>query len=319
MPNKTLYSPPTWDLPLEELAGHASQWGYEGIELVLGSPALELGQLQAESLDPVMEILERGGLELTSIDLGPISQWVAGLVTASPAWLSLADEDITSMADWATQTVLQAGEMAQRLGVSRLVLSPAASIPGDRLGLWPVDESTIDRLYEQFFASWQPVLQALLGQEFQLLFRIEPDGLLLDGSSAGRLLEGFGDQPGLGLAFDPLPLYCLGLDPVGWLQEWGGSVGHVYLRDATLNLSGSRAIYGWHLPTGHPARGWDRRAIGHGGIDLHEVIRTLTWWQYDGPIVLDPSDPTIEWAIAASQAGQWWDQLAILPDSAAEE
>jgi sugar phosphate isomerase/epimerase len=77
------------------------------------------------------------------------------------------------------------------------------------------------------------------------------------------------------------------------------------MKDAALTLDGESGILSSHLNFGTPGRGWDFRSPGRGGVDFEEIVRTLNYIGYNGPLSVEWEDAAMDREQGVAEAAQF--------------
>ena len=115
-------------------------------------------------------------------------------------------------------------------------------------------------------------------------------------------------SPALGINYDPSHLLRMGIDPIRFLKDFIGRVGHVHGKDA-LVLADDLYEYGFEQPATFkesPAFGapcWRYTIPGHGGTPWTQVCRILDGAGYAGAISIELEDADYQGSDAAEQQG----------------
>ena len=87
-------------------------------------------------------------------------------------------------------------------------------------------------------------------------------------------------------------------------------------RTSIVTLNGRSGILGSHLPFGDPRRGWEFRSPGRGGVDFEQIIRTLNHIRYEGPLSVEWEDVGMDREAGAKEACQFVRNLDFAPSTA---
>jgi sugar phosphate isomerase/epimerase len=320
MPRPVILCSAAWsDVPLEELAARAGEWGYQGLDLCCWGDHLEIQRAlgEADYCPHKLELLSRH--ELT---LGAVSSQRVGQAVFDPidnrhhkllpeyVWGDGRPEGVRQRA---AQEMLATVQAAQKLGVG--VVSTCTGS-----GLWPLvadfpppDADAVAEGFRDFARSWRPVLDACREAGVRLAIQVQPGQAAFDLYSAEMTLEAVDGREELGFTFDPAPLHWQGVDPVEFLRRFADRIYHVHVRDAALTLNGRTGLLGSYFPEGDPRRGWAYRSPGHGGIDWEAVIRALNDIGYDGPLAVSWRDAGMARDYGAEDACKFVKRLDFEP------
>ena len=112
----------------------------------------------------------------------------------------------------------------------------------------------------------------------------------------------------IGINYDPSHLLRMGIDPIRFLKEFVGRVGHVHGKD-TLILADDLYEYGTEQPATFKddpfcgASAWRYTIPGHGGTPWTEVCRILAEANYGGVISIELEDADYNGSDALEQQG----------------
>ena len=102
-------------------------------------------------------------------------------------------------------------------------------------------------------------------------------------------------SPAIGINYDPSHLVRMGIDPIRFLKEFSGRVGHVHGKD-TLILADDLYNYGHELPSVYKkdpfcgSSAWRYTVPGHGSTPWTEVCAILAASGYKGAISIELED-----------------------------
>jgi sugar phosphate isomerase/epimerase len=291
-----LYSGSWADLPLEDLAQKAGEWGYQGLELCCWGDHFEVQRALSEPAycQAKLDLLARYDLAAPLLSNHRVGQAVADPVDARhqgilPDYV-WGDGDPLGVAQRAAEEMMATARAAQKLGVAVVggftgspLWSYVAGYPG------PSAEVVAAGLAE-FARRWNPVLDACRDCGVRFAAEVHPGQVAFDLHSAEMALDALGGREEFGFLFDPSHLHWQGVDPVQFLRRFPDRIFHVHVKDAMLTLDGRSGVLNSYLPPGDPRRGWDFRSPGHGGIDWEAVVRGLNEVGYEGPLAVEWKD-----------------------------
>jgi sugar phosphate isomerase/epimerase len=291
-----LCSGPWSDLPLEELAGRAGEWGYQGLDLCCWGDHLEVQRAlsEADYCPQKLALLSRHELALAVVSSHRAGQAVADAIDARhqvilPEYV-WGDGRPEGVRQRAAQEMLATVQAAQKLGVSVLATCTGSSLWPLVAGFPPAGPDAVAAALRDFAHLWGPILDACRDAGIRLAAEVQPGQAAFDLYSAEMVLEALAGREEFGFTFDPASLHWQGVDPVEFLRRFPERIYHVHVKDAALTLNGRSGLLGSYLPEGDPRRGWEFRSPGHGGIDWEAVIRALNDIGYDGPLAVDWRD-----------------------------
>lgn len=310
---KTLFTGQWADMPLEELAEKASNWGYEGLELACWGDHFEVSRALEEPdyCQNKLELLERFGLECQAISNHLVGQLVLDRNDErTDAWVP--DEckgDSEKKNQWAAEEMMRTAEAAQRFGVRVVNGFTGSSIWPLLYSFPPVTEEQIAAGFDLLAERWNPILDTFAECDVRFALEVHPTEIAFDLYTAERALAALDHRPEFGFNFDPSHLFWQGIDPVAFLRHFPDRIYHVHIKDAAVTLDGKTGILTSHLNFGDPRRGWDFRSPGHGGVDFEAIIRTLNQIGYAGPLSVEWEDSGMDREYGAADAAQFLARL----------
>ena len=320
MPRPVLLFSGQWtDLPLEELAQKASEWGYQGLELCCWGDHFEVQRALSEDAycQKKLDLLSRFDLQLAVLSNHRVGQAVCDRIEPRhrrilPEYV-WGDGDPQGVQQRAAEEMIATFRAAQKLGVGVV-----SGFTGS--ALWPgvqgYPQNTPDEVAEglQAFAhQWQPLLDVAQEAGIRFALEVHPGQIAFDLYSAEMALDALEGREEFGFTFDPSHLHWQGVDPVEFLRRFPDRIFHVHLKDIALTLNGRTGILGSYLPYGDPRRGWDNRCPGHGGLDWEGIIRALNTIGYEGPLAVEYSDPGMQRDYGADDAVKFVKRLDFDP------
>lgn len=266
---KTLFTGQWADLPLEELARKASQWGYQGLELACWGDHFEVSRALAEPdyCSKKLELLEKNGLDCQAISNHLVGQLVLdNNDERTDAWVpDKYKGDPQAKTEWAVAEMKRTAQAAQKLGVGVVNGFTGSSIWPLLYSFPPVSAKQIAAGYELLAERWNPILDVFKQCDVKFALEVHPTEIAFDIYSAQRALEALDRRAEFGFNFDPSHLHWQGIDPVQFIRAFPDRIYHVHIKDASITLDGRSGILGSHLNFGDPRRGWDFRSPGRGG------------------------------------------------------
>jgi len=112
----------------------------------------------------------------------------------------------------------------------------------------------------------------------------------------------------IGINYDPSHLLRMGIDPIRFLKEFVGRVGHVHGKDAEV-LADDLYEYGHEQPATFKkdpfcgSSSWRYTIPGHGGTNWKEVFRILEAAGYKGAVSIELEDRDYHGSDEAEQTG----------------
>jgi sugar phosphate isomerase/epimerase len=319
----TLFTGQWADLPLEDVARKASEWGYDGLELACWGDHFEVDKALSDKsyCAARRDLLERYDLQVHAISAHLVGQAVLDPIDArhksilpEHVW---GDGNPAGVNKRAAEELKNTARAAQKLGVGIVNGFTGSSIWHLLYSFPPVSEETIEAGYELFAQRFNPILDVFGECGVQFALEVHPTEIAFDLITAERALAAVERREEFGFNFDPSHLHWQGVDSVEFLRACADRIYHVHVKDAAVRLNGRSGILGSHLPFGDPRRGWDFRSPGRGSIEFEEIIRTLNQIKYAGPLSVEWEDPGMDREAGAKEAVQFVKNLDFTPAAAA--
>ncbi len=303
----TLFTGQFADIPLEQLAAKAKQWGYDGLELACWGDHLDVDRAAKDKsyARGQAALLAKHGLKVFAI-----SNHLAGQLVCDPNNDARSDlfapkacaGDAEAKRKWATAAMKNTARAAQNMGLKVVNGFTGSPIWHLLYSFPPVSEEMIARGFAEFAKRWNPILDVFDECGVRFALEVHPTEIAFDLITARRALEAVGRRKAFGFNFDPSHLHWQGVDPVRFLKAFPDRIYHVHMKDAALTLDGESGILGSHLNFGAPGRGWDFRSPGRGGVKFEEIIRALNVLSYDGPLSVEWEDALMNREAGAAEA-----------------
>ena len=303
----TLFTGQWADLTLEDLAGKAASWGYDGLELACWGDHMEVDKAaqDADYCEKQKAILEKNGLKLWCI-----SNHLAGQLVCDPNDDARSDGfapascagDAEKKRQWAIEAMKNSARSAKNLGLDVVAGFTGSPIWHMLYSFPPVSEAMIDEGYKRFAELWHPILDVFDECGVRFALEVHPTEIGFDIITARRTLEAVDNRKAFGFNFDPSHLLWQMVDPVAFLREFPDRIYHVHMKDAALQLDGRTGILSSHLDFGRRDRGWDFRSLGHGDVQFEGIIRELNRLEYNGPLSVEWEDSGMDREHGAAEA-----------------
>ncbi|CAL9409643.1 sugar phosphate isomerase/epimerase family protein [Streptomyces sp. enrichment culture] len=306
----TLFTGQWADLPFEEVARLASEWGYDGLEIAASGDHLDLARAEEDPdyLPARLDVLDRYGLKVWAIShhLGgqavcddPIDFRHQSILRPS-VW---GDGDAEGVRRRAAEDMKRAARVARRLGADTVVGFTGSKIWKYVAMFPPVTQAVIEDGYEDFARRWNPILDVFDAEGVRFAHEVHPSEIAYDYWTSVRALEAIGRRPAFGFNWDPSHMMWQNIDPVGFITDFADRIYHVDCKDTRLRRPNGRAgILGSHLPWGDPRRGWDFVSTGHGDVPWEDAFRALSSIGYTGPISVEWEDAGMDRLHGAAEA-----------------
>lgn len=307
------------DVPLQELAAKAGEWGYQGLDLCCWGDHFEVQRAlsEADYCQQKMDLLGRHDLSLAVLSNHRVGQAVGDAIDDRHRQLLpeyvWGDGDPEGVQQRAAEEMLATIGAAQKLGLSTIGGFTGSPIWPSLFGYPSPDADFLKRGLQPFARRWRPIFDACRSAGIRFALEVHPGQVAFDIHSAELFLELFDGREELGFTFDPSHFHWQGLDPVEFIHRFPERIFHVHIKDAALNLNGKNSLLSGHLPQGDPRRGWEFRAPGHGGIDWEAVIRALNEVGYEGPLAVEFKDAGMDREHGAEEACKFVRRLNFEP------
>ena len=303
----TLFTGQFADIPLEELAAKAADWGYEGLELACWGDHVDVTQAARSKsyAKSRKEILARYGLKCYAI-----SNHLAGQLVCDPNDDARSDMfappeckgNAEKKRKWAIKEMKNTARAAANIGVDVVNGFTGSPIWHMLYSFPPVSDEMIEKGFQRFAKLWNPILDVFDSCGVKYALEVHPTEIAFDTITAKRALAAVDNRKAFGFNFDPSHLHWQMVDPVRFLKAFPDRIYHVHMKDAALTLDGDTGILASHLNFGTPGRGWDFRSLGRGGVDFEEIIRTLNALNYTGPLSVEWEDAMMDREFGAAEA-----------------
>jgi sugar phosphate isomerase/epimerase len=319
----TLFTGQWADLPLEDLARQASEFGYQGLELACWGDHFEVDKALA---DPGYcagrrDLLERYDLGLHAISTHLVGQAVLDVIDERHKAILPAhvwgDGKPAGVNARAAEELKQTARAAQKLGVGVVNGFTGSSIWPLLYSFPPVSAEMIDAGYALFAERFNPILDVFGDCGVRFALEVHPTEIAFDLYTAERALAAIDRRDEFGFNFDPSHLLWQGVDPVEFIRAFPDRIYHVHVKDAVVTLNGRSGILASHLNFGDPRRGWDFRSPGRGGVNFEEIIRALNVAGYDGPLSVEWEDVGMDREAGAREAAEFVKRLDFPPSRVA--
>jgi sugar phosphate isomerase/epimerase len=307
----TLFTGQWADLPVQEMARKAKEFGYDGLELACWGDHFEVDKALADSsyCARKRELLESCDLQVYAISNHLVGQAVLDIIdqrhkTILPPYV-WGDGDPAGVIQRAAEELKNTARAAQKLGVSVVNGFTGSSIWHLNYSFPPVPQSMIDAGFELLAERFNPILDVFGECGVKFALEVHPTEIAFDLYTAQRALEALDHREEFGFNFDPSHLHWQGVNPVDFLRAFPDRIYHVHVKDAITLLNGRSGILASHLNFGDHRRGWDFRSPGRGGINFEEIIRALNDIGYNGPLSVEWEDSGMDREFGAKEAAQF--------------
>ncbi len=320
----TLFTGQWADLPLEDLAGKAAAWGYDGLELACWGDHFDV---RAALADPSYcqgrrDLLRRHGLDVWAISNHLVGQAVCDriddrhrAILPERVW---GDGDPDGVRRRAAREMANTARAAARLGVGVVNGFTGSPIWHLLYSFPPVPPDWVDDGLRDFAARWGPILDAFAQEGVRFALEVHPTEIAFDIVTAERALAALDGHAAFGFNYDPSHLAYQGVDYIEFIRRFGDRVAHVHVKDVWWSPGPTDAgVFGGHTDFGDARRFWDFRSPGRGRVDFEGVVRALNRAGYAGPLSVEWEDSGMDREHGAAEACHFVRRLAFPPSSTA--
>lgn len=320
----TLFTGQWADLPFEEVARLAGEWGYDGLEIACWGDHLDPSRWDDDAyVQGKLDVLERNGLKVWTISNhlkgqavcdDPIDERHRAILSDS-VW---GDGDPEGVRRRAAEEMKNTARLAARLGVKTVTGFTGSSIWKYVAMFPPATEAMVDAGYQDFADRWNPILDVFDEVDVRFAHEVHPSEIAYDYWTTARALEAIGHRQAFGLNWDPSHMVWQDLDPVGFLWDFQDRIYHVHCKDTKKRLdNGRNGRLSSHLPWADPRRGWDFISTGHGDVPWEDAFRMLNAIGYHGPLSVEWEDAGMDRLVGAPEALGFVRKLSAYEPSAA--
>jgi sugar phosphate isomerase/epimerase len=319
----TLFTGQWADLPLEELAAKAGEWGFDGLELACWGDHFEVDRALAEPdyLPQKRELLDRHGLKCWAIGAHLVGQAVCDPIDSRhqgilppEVW---GDGDPEGVRTRAAERMKETARAAAAFGVTQVNGFTGSSIWAQIYSFPPNDYAEIERGYADFAHRWGPIVDVFDAEGVRFGLEVHPTEIAYDFATTRKTLDAIGNRDGFGINLDPSHFAHQFLDTAQFALEFGDRIYHVHVKDSNRRLDGRRSILASHLNFGEEARGWDFVSPGRGDVDFDAFVRALNRIGYAGPLSIEWEDSGMDREWGAREALEFVRRTDFAPSDVA--
>ncbi|SFB92242.1 sugar phosphate isomerase/epimerase family protein [Streptomyces aidingensis] len=294
----TLFTGQWADLPFEEVARMAAEWGYDGLEIACWGDHLDVWRAAEDEayVRSRKEILDKHGLGVWAISNHLKGQAVCDdpidhrhrAIVSDRVW---GDGEPEGVRRRAAEEMKMTARAAARLGVDTVVGFTGSAIWKYVAMFPPVGQDVIDAGYQDFADRWNPIMDVFEAEGVRFALEVHPSEIAYDYWSTVRTLEAIGHRESFGLNWDPSHMVWQDIDPAAFLLDFKDRIYHVDCKDTKRATGGGRnGRLGSHLAWGDPRRGWDFVSTGRGDVPWEKCFRVLNHIGYAGPVSVEWED-----------------------------
>jgi sugar phosphate isomerase/epimerase len=276
---------------LANLAGWASQLGYEGIQLPADRRLFDL-DVAADSqtyCDEITGMLAGHGLKITELSTHLQGQ----LVAVHPAYDQLFDGfaapqvrgNPQARQEWAVGQLKAAAKASRRLGLDTHA-SFSGALAWPYVYPWPQRPAgLVEEAFGELARRWRPILDAFDDAGVDLCYELHPGEDLHDGVSFERFLDAVGGHARANILYDPSHFMLQQLDYLAFIDIYHARIKAFHVKDAEFRPNGRQGVYGGY--SGWLERAGRFRSLGDGQIDFGAIFSKLAQYDYAGWAVLE--------------------------------
>ena len=213
----TLFTGQWADLPLEEVARLASEWGYDGLEIACWGDHLDPWRwdddeyVAGQARPARASTASRSGRSRTTSRARPsaTTRSTSATATSSPTQV-WGDGDPEGVRQRAAEEMKNTARLAAKLGVKTVVGFTGSSIWKYVAMFPPVSQEVVDAGYQDFADRWNPILDVFDEVGVRFAHEVHPSEIAYDYWTTVRTLEAIGHRQAFGLNWDPSPLHLAG-------------------------------------------------------------------------------------------------------------
>lgn len=304
----TLFTGQWADLPFEEVARLAGEWGYDGLEIACWGDHIDVSRWDdADYVQSRLDILERNGLKVWTISNHLVGQAVCDDpiderhhdIVPPRVW---GDGDAEGVRQRAAEDLKNTARFAAKLGVKTVTGFTGSSIWKYVAMFPPASDAMIERGYADFAERWHPILDVFEEVGVRFALEVHPSEIAYDYWTAKKTLEAIGHRESFGFNFDPSHFVWQQLDSVAFVLDFAEHILHVHCKESTTNLDGRNGVLGSHLSWDNPRRGWTFVSTGHGDVPWEPLFRALNAIGYDGPTSVEWEDAGMDRLVGGPEA-----------------
>src|SRR5262245_1601371 len=201
MPRPTTLITGQWaDLPLEEMAQKASEWGYDGLELACWGDHFEVARAIEEEdyCQKKLDVLEKYDLQCWAISNHLVGQAVCDAIIderhqailPASVWGDGKAEGVRKRAGEEMKNTARAARRLAHATGHDLVVNGFTGSPIWHLvyGFPPISTATIDAGFQEFADRWNPVLDVFREESIKFGLEVHPGEIAFDLITAQKAL-----------------------------------------------------------------------------------------------------------------------------------
>ena len=320
----TLFTGQWADLPLEELAPKAKEFGYDGIELACWGDHFEVDKALEDDgyCQSRWDILNKNGLSCVAISNHLIGQAMCDNIDARHEAILppriWGDGNPAGVQARACEEMADTARAAAKLGVTVVNGFTGSAIWPLLYSFPPNLPDQIDAGYQDFADKTNPVWDVFDEVGVKFAHEVHPTEISFDIASAERMLDAVDNREAVGFNYDPSHLGYQGVDYILFIEKFRDRIYHAHMKDVWWSSKPMEAgVFGGHTEFGDRRRFWDFRSVGRGSIDFEEIIRALNEIGYAGPLSVEWEDSGMDREAGAAEAAAYLKKIDFKPSEIA--
>ena len=206
----TLFTGQWADLTLEEVAGLAAGWGYDGLEIAVSGEHLDAWRWDEPGyVEGRLEILKKHGLGCWAISNHLTGQAICDdpiderhqAIVRDKVW---GDGSPEGVRERAAEEMKLTARLAKAMGIDTVVGFTGSSIWQYVAMFPPVPAARIDAGYTDFAERWHPILDVFAECGVRFAHEVHPSEIAYDYWTTKRTLEAIDHRPEFGINWDPV-------------------------------------------------------------------------------------------------------------------
>lgn len=276
--------------------GGLTRWaaglGYLGVQVPTNDARLiDLDQAAASGgwCEDWAGCARENGVEITELSTHLQGQLVAVHPAYDPLFDAFAPPVLRdrpgARAEWAADQVKKALTASRHLGLTAMA-SFSGALAWPYLYPWPQRPAgLIDEAFDELARRWRPILDHAEENGIDICYEIHPGEDLHDGDSYETFLDRVDGHARACMLYDPSHYLLQALDYIDNLDIYADRIRMVHIKDAELNPTGRKGVYGGFQPWLNRAGRF--RSPGDGQVDFATIFAKLAAMDFPGWAVVE--------------------------------
>ncbi|MBT3269951.1 sugar phosphate isomerase/epimerase, partial [Candidatus Poribacteria bacterium] len=233
----TLFTGQWADLPLEELAPKAKEFGYDGIELACWGDHFEVDKALEDDgyCQSRWDILKKNGLSCVAISNHLVGQAMCDNIDARHEAILppriWGDGNPAGVQARACEEMADTARAAAKLGVTVVNGFTGSAVWPLLYSFPPNQPDQIDAGYRDFAAKTNPVWDVFDEVGVKFAHEVHPTEISFDIASAERMLDAVDNREAVGFNYDPSHLGYQGVDYILFIEKFRDRIYHAHMKD----------------------------------------------------------------------------------------